>query len=82
MRFLSKQGHLQPHFHSKAKQLSTQLENGLLAGILFFQHVNFEKGMYFFAISMHSSTLERKYKKERKIFYQVPIKFAILEQKS
>ena len=24
-RFLSKQGHLQPHFHSEARQLSTQL---------------------------------------------------------
>ena len=24
-RFLSKQGHLQPHLHSKARQLSTQL---------------------------------------------------------
>ena len=25
LRFLSKQGHLQPHFHSKARRLSTQL---------------------------------------------------------
>ena len=53
-----------------------------LAGILFFHHVNFEKGMYFFAIRTHSSTLESKYKKERTYFYQVSIKFVILEQKS
>ena len=32
VRFLSKQGQLQSHFHSKARQLSTQLLNGLLAG--------------------------------------------------
>jgi len=30
MRFLPKQGHLQPHPHSKARQPSTQLQKGLL----------------------------------------------------
>ena len=30
MRFLLKQGHFQSHFHSKARQLSTQLQKGLL----------------------------------------------------
>ena len=32
-RVLSKQGHLQPHFHSKARQLSKKLENGLYSGL-------------------------------------------------
>ena len=31
VRFLLKQGHLQPHFHSEARTLSTQLQKGLLA---------------------------------------------------
>ena len=37
-RFLSKQGHLQPHFHSKARQLSKKLSNGPLEkkGLLHF----------------------------------------------
>ena len=28
-RFVTKQGHCQPHFYSKARALSTQLQNGL-----------------------------------------------------
>ena len=31
VRFLLQQGQLQPHFHSEARQLSTQLKNGLWA---------------------------------------------------
>ena len=31
--FIEKKGHLQPQFHPKGRQLSTQLQNGLL-----FQH--------------------------------------------
>ena len=34
VRFLSKQDQLQPHFHSKARELSTQLSNALLGHIL------------------------------------------------
>ena len=29
VRFLSKQGQHQPHFYSKARQLTTQLQNGI-----------------------------------------------------
>ena len=34
MKCLSKQGQLQPHFHSEARQLSTQLLNGLLGYLI------------------------------------------------
>ena len=36
-RFLSKHGYLQPYFHFKAKRLSTQLQNCVLAALWLFE---------------------------------------------